>query len=94
MMYFLVRRYPLCLRLLSKDFDICGVDFISTLWKLDAKVDAPHFSGNFFWATADYYLRSTKLHWRRIPRPRTVCSLRVSTPCCTCGTLTCEFPHN
>ena len=56
MMYFLVKRYPLCLRLLSKDFDICGVDFISTLWKLDTKVDAPHFSGNFFWATAEYYL--------------------------------------
>ena len=48
MMYFLVRQYPVCLRLLSKDFDICGVDFHTEI--------SPHFSGNFFWAAAEYYL--------------------------------------
>ena len=48
MMYFVVRQHAVCLRLLSRDFDVCGVDFHTEV--------SPHFSGNFFWANADYYL--------------------------------------
>ena len=48
MMFFLVKRYEVCMRLLSRDFDVCGVDFHTE--------HSPHFSGNFWWATADYYL--------------------------------------
>ena len=48
MMFFLVKRYEVCMRLLSRDFDVCGVDFHTEV--------SPHFSGNFWWSTADYYL--------------------------------------
>ena len=49
MMYFLIKQYPVCLRLLhSGDFDLCGVDFHT--------FPEPHFSGNFWWASAKYYL--------------------------------------
>lgn len=48
MMYFLVKRYPVCMRLLSREVDVCGVDFHTDVF--------PHYSGNFWWTTADYYL--------------------------------------
>jgi hypothetical protein len=45
MQYFAIERHADCVRALA-DHDVCGVDWYSTPW--------PHFSGNFWWARADY----------------------------------------
>ena len=45
MEYFLIDRWQDCITVL-KDHDICGVN-----WQLGP---APHFSGNFWWATGSY----------------------------------------
>ena len=48
MQYFVLRHYPACLRLLRAGFDVCNVDFRTK--------PLPHFSGNFWWARASYFL--------------------------------------
>jgi hypothetical protein len=48
MQYFVVKQHQACRQLLSEGFDVCGVDY-STL-------PHGHYSGNFWWATASYYL--------------------------------------
>ena len=55
MHYFVVKQFPVCLSLLKEHFDTCGVDYHfpgpSMPW-----VPAEHYSGNFWWARASYYL--------------------------------------
>lgn len=48
MQYFVLKQHHACRRLLSEGFDLCGVDFNT--------VPHGHYSGNFWWATASYYL--------------------------------------
>lgn len=48
MAYFVIERYKDCLGFLE-NYDVCGVD-----WRTNP---APHFSGNFWWATSEYIRR-------------------------------------
>ena len=48
MEYYLVRHFKKCLTALD-NYDVVGINY-STVWI------GPHFSGNFWWATAKYYL--------------------------------------
>ena len=48
MHYFILKHYTLCLALLRHQFDLCGVDI--------RQQPAEHYSGNFWWARASYYL--------------------------------------
>ena len=49
MQYFVLKEHHVCLRLLEESFDLCGVDFLTS--------PLPHYSGNFWWARAAYYLK-------------------------------------
>ena len=53
MQYFVLKQHHACRRLLSEGFDVCGVDFKS--------IPHEHYSGNFWWATASYYLTLPEL---------------------------------
>lgn len=46
MEYYLIAKHPECIKLLD-EYDIVGVNY---------RESPPHFSGNFWWATSDYFL--------------------------------------
>ena len=54
MHYFLVKHFSVCVGLLKKHFDICGVEYRFPDPQ-KPKVTG-HYSGNFWWARASYYL--------------------------------------
>jgi hypothetical protein len=45
MQHFVIERHDECIKALA-DSDVCGVDWLQFPW--------PHFSGNYWWAKADY----------------------------------------
>lgn len=55
MHYFVVKHFPVCLGLIKEHFDVCGVDYHfpdpDKPW-----IPSEHYSGNFWWARASYYL--------------------------------------
>ena len=55
MHYFIVKHYPVCIGLIKEHFDVCGVDYHfpdpEKPW-----IPSEHYSGNFWWARASYYL--------------------------------------
>ena len=46
MSYFILTKAQDCINEIQKGYDVCGVDYVN--------YPAPHFSGNFWWASAQY----------------------------------------
>lgn len=55
MHYFIVKHYRVCLALLKDQFDTCGVDYHFPTPERPFIV-SEHYSGNFWWVRASYYL--------------------------------------
>ena len=55
MHFFIVKHYRVCLRLMEEHFDLCGVDYLFPDPETPY-IPSEHYTGNFWWARASYYL--------------------------------------
>ena len=55
MHYFVVKHFPVCLALIEEHFDTCGVDYHFAAQE-KPWIPSEHYSGNFWWARAAYFL--------------------------------------
>jgi len=60
MLYFLLEKHDLCLKLLNNGYDTIGCNY-SNYYENGNEITPPHYSGNFWWANTNYIKQLNKL---------------------------------
>jgi hypothetical protein len=60
MLYFLVDKHNLCLKILNNDYYTIGCN-LSNYFENGKEITPPHYSGNFWWANSNYIRLLDKL---------------------------------